>query len=278
MDYETEYNNRARVSDSADILASWGVRSERTRGRAVAADLGLPFGPAPRQRLDILWPDATRAAPVVLFLHGGYWQALHPRDLSFVAEGLNARGVAVALPGYDLAPDVPLDTILSQARAAAAHLFQLIHRRFVVSGHSAGGHLAAALTVTAWTEVDPRLPDDMTPYGLGVSGLYDLAPLVQTSLNEKLNLSEEEARRLSPVFWQVPAGRVFETFTGGLESAEYLRQGRDLAHAWTQRGVRASAHVVEGANHFTVLDHVADPDSILVTRLAHLATAVAALD
>ena len=230
MDYETEYNNRARIAEWANIFASWRERSERTRGRAVAADLDLPFGPTTRQMLDIFWPDATRAAPVVLFIHGGYWQALHPRDLSFVAEGLNAHGVGVALAGHDLAPDVPLDTIVSQARAAAVYLFQRIHRRFAVTGHSAGGHLAAALTATAWSNVDPRVPDDMVPCGLGISGIYELAPLVHTTMNEKLNLSEDEALRLSPALWEVPAGRLFETFAGEFESAEFLRQGLSLIH------------------------------------------------
>jgi len=108
VDYEAEYDNRARVPDFPDIVADWIARSARLRGDVPAADLGIPYGPSSRQILDVMWPDTTRKAPVVLFFHGGYWQRQHPREVTFVAQGCLAHGVAVALAGYDLAPDVPL--------------------------------------------------------------------------------------------------------------------------------------------------------------------------
>jgi len=278
LDYETEYNNRARVpAFAATMLADWQARSARLRGDAAAADLGIPHGPTARQILDVIWPDTSRQAPVVFFIHGGYWQAMHPRDVTFAAQGCLAHGVAVAFPGYDLVPDVPLSTIVSEVRGAAVTLFHRIRRRFTVSGHSAGGHLAAALTATAWAEMDPRGPDDITPSGVGISGAYEVEPLVHTSMNDKLRLSEDEARRLSPTLWQVPAGRSFETFTGGEESAEFLRQGRDLAAHWGAQGIVTQAHVVEGANHFSILEELADPNSLLVARLVAKARAAADL-
>lgn len=276
MDFEVEYNNRARVPDWADIFADWQARSVRMRGEAVAADLGIPYGPTARQILDIVWPETGRDAPVVLLIHGGYWQYMHPRDLTFAAEGLLKNGIGVALAGYDLAPDVPLDTIVSQLRGAAVCLYHRIRRRFAVTGHSAGGHLAACLTATRWQELDTRGPDDIVPAGAGISGVYEVEPLVQTSMNERLHLTDDEARRLSPALWDLPPGRRFETFTGGLESAEFLRQGRDLAAGWATQGAVTAAHVVEGTNHFTVVEQLADPASALVACLADMARDAAA--
>ena len=214
--------------------------------------------------------------PVVLLIHGGYWQYMHPRDLTFAAEGLLKNGIGVALAGYDLAPDVPLDTIVSQLRGAAVCLYHRIRRRFAVTGHSAGGHLAACLTATRWQELDTRGPDDIVPAGAGISGVYEVEPLVQTSMNERLHLTDDEARRLSPALWELPPGRRFETFTGGLESAEFLRQGRDLAAGWATQGAVTAAHVVEGTNHFTVVEQLADPSTALVACLADMARDAAA--
>ncbi len=276
MDYESEYNNRARVPEWSEIFEDWKTRSATLRGQAAAADLGVPHGPTPRLILDILWPDTSRTAPVVLYIHGGYWQYSHPRDVSFVAQGLLENGVAVALAGYDLAPDAPLATIINQVRGAAVTLYHRINRRVAVAGHSAGGHLAAALTATRWHELDVRGPDDIVTAGVGISGVYEVAPLVQTSMNDKLRLSQDEAERLSPVFWDVPKDRVFEAYVGGEESAELRRQAHDLAATWAAKGVETSYHAIEGANHFTVVEQMADPRSALVTTLAAQARDAAA--
>ncbi|WP_051356882.1 alpha/beta hydrolase [Azorhizobium doebereinerae] len=276
MDYETEYDNRARVPNHPDIVADWIARSARLRGDVPAADLGIPYGPSGRQVLDILWPDTHRQAPVVLFFHGGYWQRQHPREVSFVAQGCLAHGVAVALAGYDLAPHVPVGNIIAQARGAAVCLHHRIKRRMVVSGHSAGGHLAAALTATRWHDIDVRGADDMVTAGLGLSGVYELEPLVSTRLNEALRLNDAEARRLSPAFWPVPAGRTFSAYVGAEESAEFRRQSRDLAAAWTAQGVAADSVEVPGANHFTIVNELADPASPMVARLVALANAAEA--
>ncbi len=273
MDYEAEYDNRARVPNFADIVADWTERSARLRGSVAAADLGIPHGPSARQILDILWPDTTRQAPMVLFFHGGYWQRQHPRELTFVAEGCLAHGVAVALAGYDLAPNVPLRTIVSQARGAAVCLHHRIKRRMVVSGHSAGGHLAAALTATRWHDIDERGADDLVTAGVGLSGVYELEPLLSTRLNDALRLGEAEAQRLSPSLWPVPAGRQFSAVVGAEESGEFLRQSHDLAAAWRAQGIAADSATVPGANHFTIVNQLADPASALVARLVDLARA-----
>ncbi|TCT04326.1 alpha/beta hydrolase [Aquabacter spiritensis] len=276
MDYEHEYNNRARVPGWQDIFADWARRSAAQRAAAVAADLGIPYGPSRRQILDIVWPDTGRDAPVALFIHGGYWQYMHPRDLTFVAAGCLAHGVAVALAGYDLVPDVQLDTIVRQARAAAVTLHHRVRRRIAVAGHSAGGHLAAALTATSWQALDARGPDDLVTGGVGIAGVYEVEPLVHTSMNEKLHLSEEAARGLSPALWEIAPDRTFHAFVGGAESDEFRRQSHALAAAWTGRGASAVSHEVAGANHFTVVEEMVNPDSAMVAALVAEARAAAA--
>lgn len=276
MDYEVEYNNRARVPDHPAIFQRWAKSSAAFRGEAVAADLGIPYGAGARQFLDIFWPSPDRQAPVALFIHGGYWQSLHPRDFSFAAAGCLAHGVALAFAGYDLAPLVPMGTILAQVRAATLTLYRLVGHPVVVSGHSAGGHLAAAVTATRWREIDVDSPDDVVPAGIGISGVYEVEPLIGTSMGKALHLDAAEARRLSPALWDVPAGRTFEAFVGGEESAEFLRQSRDLATGWARQGVVTADHVVPGANHFTVVDTLADPSSHMVRRLVEMASAAAA--
>ncbi|MEP9354609.1 alpha/beta fold hydrolase [Xanthobacter sp. KR7-65] len=275
MDHEVEYNNRARVPDHPAIFERWAHSSAAMRGAAVAADLGAPYGAGPRQILDIVWPSTDRQAPVVLFIHGGYFQSLHPRDFTFAAQGCLEHGVAMAFAGYDLAPMVPVGTILAQARAAAITLYRLVGRRLVVCGHSAGGHLAAALAATSWREIDVDTPDDLIVAGLGISGVYELEPLVSTTMNKALKLDAAEALRLSPTLWPLPPGRSFDAFVGGAESAEFLRQSRDLAASWSEKGAIAHYFDVPGADHFTVVDALADPTSHMVRRLVEMARAIA---
>ncbi|MFG1347516.1 alpha/beta hydrolase [Xanthobacter autotrophicus DSM 431] len=275
MDYEVEYNNRARVPDHPAIFERWAHSSAAFRGQAVAADLGVPYGASPRQVLDIIWPSTDRQAPIALFIHGGYWQSLHPRDFTFAAAGVLSHGVALALAGYDLAPHAPLGTILAQTRAAAITLYRLLGRRMAVCGHSAGGHLAAALTATSWRAFDVDTPDDLIPSGIGISGVYEVEPIVSTSINKALRLDVEEARRLSPALWTLPPGRTFEAFVGAAESAEFLRQGRDVAAGWAAQGAVTAHHEVPGANHFTVVDTLSDPSSHMVRRLVEMARAAA---
>lgn len=273
MDLDVEYDNRARVPEHPAIFARWQAASAALRGTAGAADLGVPYGPGPRQILDIVWPQTDRRAPIVLFLHGGYWRSLHPRDHTFAAAGCLAHDVAVAFAGYDLAPEVSIGTIMAQARAAAVTLYRLVGRPIVVCGHSAGGHLAAVLAATDWPRCDVDTPADAIAGGLGFSGVYDLAPLRQTRLNDTLHIGPAEAREWSPLLWPAPAGRTFDVFVGGAESSAFLRQSRDLAAAWSAAGASCRCVEVEGANHFTVVDALADPRSPMVLRLVELARA-----
>lgn len=262
MDLEAEYNNRARVPDHPAVIAGWERDAAAWRAACPRAELDLAYGPGPRERLDLLLPQAAEA-PLAIFFHGGYWKALDRRFASHCARGLNLRGVAVAVPSYDLCPAVEIADILEQARAACAFLWRLRGRRMLAMGHSAGGHLAAMLLATDWAA--RGLPAGLVHAALPVSGVFELEPLLGTSIAEGLRLTPERARALSPRLLPAP-GRPIHCAVGGAESAEFLRQSREMAAAWD-----GGFEAIPGADHFRVLAPLADPASGLVARAETLA-------
>ncbi len=256
MDLEAEYNNRAKVADSAAISARWEHDAAAFRATHPHSDLALPYGPTPRQAMDIFWPGAGREAPVAMFVHGGYWQRLDRTWFSHFARGLLAHGVAVAMPSYDLCPSVTLAALVEQVRDAAAFLARRHGGGMLAAGHSAGGHLAAMLLATDWAARGLTAPAIRA--ALPISGLFDLPPLTHTSVNDALGLDEAEARRLSPLFLSRPAGTL-HAVVGGNEGVEYIRQSRSIAEAWGGRW-----EALGDRNHYTVLEPLGDPESAMV--------------
>jgi arylformamidase len=268
IDYEAEYNNRARVPEHPQLMAGWArdaaaYREQKTPRR-------LTYGAGPRNIIDLF--EAEGDGAIVVFIHGGYWQALDGSSFSHCARGLNAHGITVAIPTYELCPQVTVETIIQQMRTVARELAKL-GRPLVVSGHSAGGHLSACLLATDWPALDPALPEDLVRAAYSISGLFELAPLVGTSVNTALRMSEASARAASPLFWTPPAGRSLDAVVGGNESAEYLRQSRTIVGRWGAAGVATRYGEVAGANHFTAIAPLADPASSMVLRLKQLAGA-----
>ena len=160
MDHEAEYDNRARVPEHAAISAAWAEAARRYRAERLAeafAELDVAYGPSARQRLDLFWPDAPQPAGLAVFVHGGYWQRNSRDGFSHMARGANQHGIAVAVPGYDLCPAVTVNDILNQIRACCRFLWQRFGKRLVVAGHSAGGHLAAAMVATDWPSLDAHV-------------------------------------------------------------------------------------------------------------------------
>ena len=260
---ERQYNARAAVPEHVDILADWQRRSEALRARN-ACRLELAYADGERNRLDLFTADAP-AAPLHVYLHGGYWQRGDRRDYHFVAEGLCARGVNVALVGYDLCPNVAIDTIVAQARVAIAWLWRNADRlgfdagRIQVCGHSAGGHLTAMLMATHWPDVAADLPTDLVHSALAISGLYELEPLVHTSINEAVGMTLDDARRVSPTRLPRTGDAPLTLAVGGLESAEFHRQARLLAERWPGSTVL----VVPDTNHFTIVESLAGNGALL---------------
>ncbi|WP_114942839.1 alpha/beta hydrolase [Microvirga calopogonii] len=265
LDLEAEYNNRARVPDHPAHIAGWQRDSAAYRESA-RCELDLAYGPGERNRLDLFHPQSGDAGgPVVLFIHGGYWQAFDKSSSSHLARGANGRGLTVAIPSYTLAPAAKLADIVSEIEAAANFVIGRLGRPLVVTGHSAGGHLTACLMAR---------PDALrrpVQAAMPISGLFDLPPLVSTSINKALGLTLEEAHSLSLLEWKPPAGGRLVAVVGGAESSEFLRQSRVLVERWRKAGVTTRYHEVPGAHHFDVIAGLADPNDPLVNMLVELA-------
>jgi arylformamidase len=266
VDYEVEYNNRARVPENPSLIAGWARDAAAYRERR--APRRIPYGPGARNVVDYFPGDHD--GPIVVFIHGGYWQALDSSFFSHLAGGLNAHGVGVAIPSYDLCPDVTVDDIIEQMRTASRELARL-GRRLVISGHSAGGHLAACMLATDWPAFDTSLPQDLVVAAYAISGLFDLGPLVETSINNALHLNDATARAASPLFWNAPARGSIDAVVGENESTEYFRQSRTIVDLWGAAGVATRFGTIANANHFTAIAPLADPDSPMVARLRELA-------
>jgi len=261
MSLEAQYNNRALVPDHPAVMQRWRETAESAR--TATPPQQIAYGSGPREVMDLF--EVAPDAPVAVFLHGGYWQALDKDWFSGLAPALVAHGVSLAIPSYDLCPDVRLGRILHQVRAAVEAVRARTGSRPLVFGHSAGGHMAACM-----------LSEGRASAAVALSGVFDLAPLIPTSLNVALKLDAAEAAALSPVHWPVPngstpGGSVLDCVVGGDESPEFLRQSRMMADLWGGKGVQTRYQALPGLNHFTVLDPLFDADSALVKRVVDLA-------
>jgi len=262
MDLQAEYDNGAKVPSYPAIAERWLREAASFRDAHPYGELGLPYGPGERQALDLFWPSAQRDGPVVVFVHGGYWQRSHRLAFSHLAQGLLAHGVAVAMPSYDLCPSVTLATLVEQVRDSVAFLHRRLGRRFLATGHSAGGHLAAMLMASDWPS--RGAPRNLVPAAMPISGLFDLAPLTATTVNAALGLDIAEARRLSPVLLPAPGGAI-HAYVGGDEGHEYTRQSRSIAEAWG--GTWTS---LPGLHHFSIVEQLQDPGSAMVAKALEL--------
>lgn len=268
IDYEAEYNNRARVPEYPQIFAKWAKDAEAYRARmASGRHLHMSYGATSRETIDLFL--AAPDAPLAVFIHGGWWRSLEPASFSHMAAGLNAHGINVAMPGYNLCPQVGIADIIEEMRRALLHLWRRYGKRMLVFGHSAGGHLTAAMMATDWPALDAAAPRDLVPAGYAISGVFDLVPLVATSMNADFRLDEERARTISPLLWPAPRGAL-DAVAGALELSEFLRQSRAIVDAWGKAGTATRYGEIAGANHFTVLDPLADPVSKMVARLIEL--------
>jgi arylformamidase len=266
VDYEVEYNNRARVPENPSVMAGWAKDAAAYRARH--APRAIAYGAGARNSIDLF--PANDEGPVVVFIHGGYWQALDGSFFSHLAGGLNAHGVTVAIPSYDLCPAVTVEEIIQQMRMATRELARL-GRPLIISGHSAGGHLAACMLATDWPAYDASLPADPVVAAYAISGLFDLGPLVGTSINKALHLDDAAARAASPLFWKAPSRGSLDAVVGENESAEYFRQSRTIVEQWGAAGIATRFGAVPNANHFTAIAPLADPQSPVVARLMELA-------
>jgi arylformamidase len=267
MDIAAEYNNRELVPDHPRIIVDWHADAKAYRERA-RCELDISYGARPRNKLDLFYPEAADDGPIVVFIHGGYWRSFDKSVFSHMAAGANAHGLTVAVPSYTLCPQVAVADIIDELRQCFLFLHRQYGRQLVVSGHSAGGHLAACMAATDWTDFGAR--GDLVRSGLSVSGIFDMRPLMATPFNDDLKLDAVSAVTTSPLFWPVPRKLPFDSWVGGEESFEFLRQARSLAAAWTGLGLPSDYQVVPGENHFSVPGGLARSDSPMTKRLVEL--------
>jgi len=274
INYEVEYDNRARVPEHVDIFARWHREAQDYRAAAHNAKLGISYGPSLRRTIDLFPAKGDDKAPLAMFIHGGWWRTLAPSEFSQMAAGPNARGISVAVAGYDLCPNCSIADIIEQMRSACLMLWRKRRQRIFVYGHSAGGHLAACMVATDWKAFASDAPADLVPAAYAISGVFDLLPLQHCSQNQDLRLDEAEARRVSPLYWSVPAGRSLDAVVGALESSEFLRQSKTIVETWRQKKALTRYEEIPGTNHFTVIDALSDPNSAITARVAAMAHSV----
>ena len=265
---ERQYSPRASVPDHEAITADAIERSAAYREAAANALYDVAYGPHRLETTDIFRPAEPRGAPVHVFVHGGYWRSRFKEEFSFIARPLVDAGAVVAVINYALCPEVTIDEIVRQTRACCAFLWRNpdIHggdrERMHVAGHSAGGHLAAMLMATDWPAFGDDLPRDLVKSGTLLSGLYDVEPVMQTSIQDDVRLTAEAARRLSPVLLKPATKAPMVIAAGGAESDEFRRQSRLLADAWKEYAP-VEHFELPGLNHFTILTATATADSRL---------------
>ena len=257
------YNNRELVPQHPEHFRRWAADSAAAT-RTQERELDVRYGGGPNEHLDI-FPAKQADAPVLVFIHGGYWRALDKRDHSFVAPPFTRRGVCVVVPNYALCPTVTVPQITMQMVHALAWTWRHIARyggdprRITVAGHSAGGHLAAMMLACLWRVYGHELPADLVKNALSLSGLYDLDPIMHTPfLQPSLQLTAEQVRMASPALLPPPAQGTLSTVCGGDESEEFLRQNRLIRAAWGESTVPV-CEALPGLNHFTVLEALLEP-------------------
>ena len=271
------YNNRALVPEHGKHLMHWSDASRDARAAHIhRAD--VRYGKGPMETLDI-FPAAKPNAPVVVFLHGGYWRSLDKDDHSFIAPAFTHQGACVVIPNYALCPAVTIPDIVMQMVKALAWTWRCIATyggdpsRITVIGHSAGGHLATMLLACDWAGYDKALPIDLVKNAMSISGLYDLEPVMNTPfLKDTLRLTTEQVSLASPAWLPQPKRRRLYSLVGGDESAEFLRHNTLMQSAWGKKTVPVS-EALPGLNHFSVLEELSAPWS----RLHKLALKLAGL-
>lgn len=266
---DAQYDLTRTVPDVEVYARFYAEESEKLRGE-IDHRLGVPFGPTLAEHVDVY--PAGEGAPVLVYVHGGYWRSRTGREFGFVARGPHERGAAVVATNYALCPAVTIDEIVRQTRAAVAWTYKNAAsfgsdpERLYVAGHSAGAHLAMLLLSTDWAG-EYGLPADIVKGVTGISGIYDLAPLPYTFLQPQLQLGWDQVRRNSPINHIPQSAPSLLVSYGSKEPAEFARQSEDYLAAWRAQGLDGELLVLPGKNHYDVIDGFLNAESSLCSSV-----------
>ncbi|WP_106752211.1 alpha/beta hydrolase [Pannonibacter carbonis] len=271
LDADYTARNCVAPDDFAAIISEYASRSLPARSMA-GAKLDLVYDAVSGEKLDLFGTRPGELRPLVLFIHGGYWRALSKEHSAFMAPMLADLGIASAAPDYTLAPGASLTEITRQMRAALAYLWReaaslgIDRNRIVVTGSSAGGHLAGTLMMSGWQQ-DFGLPGQVLKAALPLSGLFELAPIAGSHVQDWMQLTQEEVETLSPLRHLTGAPRsviaVAEHETSG-----FHRQTRAYAEALGMPEIRA-----RDRNHFDIVFDLCDPATDVGQTLLRLVAA-----
>ncbi|WP_424931244.1 alpha/beta hydrolase [Amaricoccus macauensis] len=264
MDWDDAYDNMGHVPGATALPACWAEEAANYRASGIPVDLDIPYGTSPRERLDIVWPE-VQPKGLAVFIHGGYWMKLSKSDWTHLAEGAHARGWAVALPSYTLAPDARISAMTRQIGAAITCAAERVEGPIRLSGHSAGGHLACRMICTN-TPLPVQVRDRIEAV-VSISGLHDLRPLLRTRMNATLDLDLEEARAESPALLEPCDIARLTAWVGGGERPEFIRQSELIASIWSGLGCDTALRIDGDHHHFSVIEGMRDPASPLSEAL-----------
>jgi arylformamidase len=262
---EFQYNPRESVPEYPELAKRRAEASHKARS-ALKSWLNVPYGSSRREVLDI-YPADRPGGPVLVYIHGGYWRSGSKDDNCNFAPAFVQRGVTVVLVEYDLCPEVTVTDICRQTRAAIAWVYRNILRysgnpsKLYVSGHSAGGHLTAMALAHDWEK--QGLPRTLIKGAVATSGVYDLEMVMQISVNEQVRMTREIARENSPFLHPPVSASPLIVAVGGAEPKGWQQMSEDYYKLCKERGLDCQYLVVPGANHYTMSEHLADPNSPL---------------
>lgn len=265
---DAQLNLRARWPHHPEVLARWASASALVREQ-LPRRLDLCYGAAPGETLDFFPAAGSGPAPLLVFIHGGYWQGLDKSDFSYLVSPFIESGIAVASVNYDLAPRVSLTTIAGQIDRAVAWLAQHAaelgceRTRLVVSGHSAGGHLATLALLRESARAEDGGAPPVLRGAVSVSGLYDLAPVARSYQQAVLKITEREIAALSPLRRPPLRSAPLVVAVGSEETPEFLRQQEALLRQWRDLGLPLEAVALEGRDHFNAVDALAEREHAL---------------
>ena len=247
-DWSDAYENGKYITGAEGYPLLWAQQAQQYRhSLAARALLDIPYGPTERQCFDLFMPVETPRG-LAVFVHGGYWKAFDKNIWSHLAAGANARGWAVCIPSYTLAPNARISEITKEVALAITTAAGRIDGPIRLAGHSAGGHLVSRMAC-----VDVDLPvADRVEHVLSISGLHDLRPLLRTDMNQVLRLDPAEAAAESAALQTPHNGIALTAWVGSDERPEFLRQNDLLANIWTGLGVETRSHHAAGHHHFSV--------------------------